>query len=26
LRYLPKESSDPNLIVGLDHADDGSVY
>lgn len=26
MRYLPKESSDPNLIVGLDHADDGSVY
>lgn len=26
LRYIPKETNDPNLLVGVDHADDGSVY
>lgn len=26
MRYLPQDQSDPNVIVGLDHADDGSVY
>lgn len=26
MRYLPQDHHDPNVIVGLDHADDGSVY
>lgn len=26
LRYLPKEKHDPNLLVGMESSDDGSVY
>lgn len=26
MRYLPANNNDPNLLVGIDHSDDGSVY
>ena len=26
MRYLPTEKRDPNLLVGIEHSDDGSVY
>ena len=26
MRHLPTESEDPNLLVGLEHSDDGGVY
>ena len=26
MRYLPTKNSDPNLLVGIEHSDDGSVY
>lgn len=26
MRHLPRGKSDPNLLVGLDHSDDGGVY
>lgn len=26
MRYLPKETHDPNLLVGMEGSDDGSVY
>lgn len=26
MRYLPTQESDPDLLVGLDHPDDGGVY
>lgn len=26
MRYLPTQKNDPNLLVGLDHPDDGGVY
>ena len=26
MRYLPKETNDPNLLVGMEGSDDGSVY
>src|SRR5699024_1666951 len=26
LRYLPEETNDPNLLVGMEGSDDGSVY
>lgn len=26
MRYIPKQNNDPNLLVGIDHSDDGGVY
>lgn len=26
MRYLPKQEEDPNVLVGLEHPDDGAIY